>query len=203
MPEEMSLGIPGDRFEREIRLAASLQHPHLVPVLNAGSAGDVVYYVMPYIEGDSLAARIARDGALPLDDAIRILRDVLDALAYAHARGVVHRDIKPDNILLSGRHALVTDFGVAKAVTAAAAGGGGTTLTSTGMALGTPAYMAPEQAAADPRVDARADPAGDAGGPGRDDARSGGPLPAGHPRRSVGARHAGAREDPRRPSAVG
>ena len=157
LPEEMSLGIPGDRFEREIRLAASLQHPHLVPVLNAGSAGDVVYYVMPYIEGDSLAARIARDGALPLDDVIRILRDVLDALAYAHARGVVHRDIKPDNILLSGRHALVTDFGVAKAVTAAAAGGGGTTLTSTGMALGTPAYMAPEQAAADPRVDARAD----------------------------------------------
>ena len=157
LPEEMSLGIPADRFEREIRLAASLQHPHLVPVLNAGSAGDVVYYVMPYIEGDSLAARIGRDGALPLDDVIRILRDVLDALAYAHARGVVHRDIKPDNILLSGRHALVTDFGVAKAVTAAAEGAGGTTLTSTGMALGTPAYMAPEQAAADPRVDHRAD----------------------------------------------
>ena len=157
LPAEMSLGIPADRFEREIRLAASLQHPHLVPVLNAGAAGDVVYYVMPYIEGDSLAARIGRDGALPLDDVIRILRDVLDALAYAHARGVVHRDIKPDNILLSGRHALVTDFGVAKAVTAAVEGAGGTTLTSTGMALGTPAYMAPEQAAADPRVDARAD----------------------------------------------
>ncbi len=157
LPAEMSLGIPADRFEREIRLAASLQHPHLVPVLNAGAAGDVVYYVMPYIEGDSLAARIARDGALPLDDVIRILRDVLDALAYAHERGVVHRDIKPDNILLSGRHALVTDFGVAKAVSAAVEGASGTTLTSTGLALGTPAYMAPEQAAADPRVDYRAD----------------------------------------------
>ena len=157
LPAEMSLGIPADRFEREVRVAASLQHPHLVPVLNAGAAGDVVYYVMPWIEGDSLAARIARDGALPLDDVIRILRDVLDALAYAHARGVVHRDIKPDNILLSGRHALVTDFGVAKAVSAAVEGLGGTTLTSTGMALGTPAYMAPEQAAADPRVDHRAD----------------------------------------------
>ncbi len=157
LPAEMSLGIPADRFEREVRVAASLQHPHLVPVLNAGAAGDVVYYVMPWIEGDSLAARIARDGALPLDDVIRVLRDVLDALAYAHARGVVHRDIKPDNILLSGRHALVTDFGVAKAVKAASEESGGTTLTSTGMALGTPAYMAPEQAAADPRVDQRAD----------------------------------------------
>ena len=157
LPAEMSLGIPADRFEREVRVAASLQHPHLVPVLNAGAAGDVVYYVMPYIEGDSLAARIARDGALPLDDVLRILHDLLDALAYAHERGVVHRDIKPDNILLSGRHALVTDFGVAKAVSAAVEGVGGTTLTSTGMALGTPAYMAPEQAAADPRVDQRAD----------------------------------------------
>ena len=157
LPDEMSLGIPADRFEREIRMTASLQHPHLVPVLNAGAAGPHVYYVMPWIEGESLAGRIARDGALPLDDVTRILRDVLDALSYAHARGLVHRDIKPDNILLSGRHAMVTDFGVAKAVTAAAEDTRATTLTSTGMALGTPAYMAPEQAAADPRVDQRAD----------------------------------------------
>jgi tetratricopeptide (TPR) repeat protein len=159
LPPETSAGIPADRFEREVRLAASLQHPHLVPVLAAGAAEGLVYYVMPYIEGESLAARLAREGALPVGEAVRLLRDVTDALAYAHARGVVHRDVKPDNILLSGRHALVTDFGVAKAVSAAVAEGGGPgpTLTSAGLALGTPAYMAPEQAAADPHLDHRAD----------------------------------------------
>jgi len=160
LPPETSAGVHADRFEREIQMAASLQHPHVVPLLTAGAAGDLLYYVMPFIEGESLGARLAREGALPVHDAVRILRDVTEALAYAHARGLVHRDIKPDNILLSGRHALVTDFGVAKAVTASEEGGGyqpRTALTGTGMALGTPAYMAPEQASADPNVDHRAD----------------------------------------------
>ncbi|MDQ2669503.1 MAG: protein kinase, partial [Gemmatimonadota bacterium] len=157
LPPEASAGIPADRFEREIRLAASLQHPNVVQVLNAGAAGELVYYVMPYIAGESLASRIAREGALPVPDAIRILHQVADALAYAHAQGVVHRDIKPDNILLGGRHALVADFGVAKAVSAAAAGLPRTTLTEAGFTLGTPAYMAPEQATADPQLDHRAD----------------------------------------------
>jgi tetratricopeptide (TPR) repeat protein len=156
LPPETSAGIPADRFEREIRVAGSLQHPHLVPVLSAGGFAGIVYYVMPYIEGDSLAARLARDGALPVDESVRILRDIADALAYAHGRGVVHRDVKPDNILLSGRHAFITDFGVAKAVTDAA-GSGATTLTGAGIALGTPTYMAPEQAAADTALDHRAD----------------------------------------------
>ena len=159
LPPEASAGIPADRFEREIRLAASLQHPNLVPVLNAGSAAGLVYYVMPYINGESLAARIAREGALPVQESARIVQQVADALAYAHGQGVVHRDVKPDNILLSGRHALVTDFGVAKAMSAAAESGGvpRTTLTEAGFTLGTPAYMAPEQATADPLLDHRAD----------------------------------------------
>ena len=159
LPSGATAAVQADRFEREIQVAASLQHPHLVPLLSAGTAGELLYYVMPYIDGESLAARVAREGALPVPDAVRILRDVAEALAYAHARGVVHRDIKPANILLSERHALVTDFGVAKAVTASAVGTGPdrTALTGTGMALGTPAYMAPEQASADPNVDHRAD----------------------------------------------
>ncbi len=160
LPAELAAAIGRDRFEREIQTAASLQHPHIVPLLTAGAAGELLYYVMPYIEGESLAGRLAREGALPVHDAVRILRDVAEALAYAHARGLVHRDIKPDNILLSDRHALVTDFGVAKAVTASAEGQAfqpRTALTGTGMALGTPAYMAPEQASADPNIDHRAD----------------------------------------------
>ncbi|HEU4827983.1 MAG TPA: serine/threonine-protein kinase [Gemmatimonadales bacterium] len=164
LPPETSIGVHADRFEREIQVAASLQHPHIVPLLTAGAtdadsgAGEtpLLYYVMPFIEGESLATRIAREGMLPVGEVSRILRDIVDALAYAHARGVVHRDIKPDNILFAGRHALVADFGVAKAVTASS-GPRQTTLTSHGVALGTPAYMAPEQAAADPNVDHRAD----------------------------------------------
>jgi len=154
LPPEMSAGVSAERFRREIQLAASLQHPHIVPLLTAGSADDLLYYVMPFIAGESLRARLSRQRELPVSETVHILRDVLDALAAAHEHGVVHRDIKPDNVLLSGRHAVVTDFGVAKAVSESAKA---SNLTSMGVALGTPAYMAPEQAAADPNVDHRAD----------------------------------------------
>jgi tetratricopeptide (TPR) repeat protein len=154
LPPEMGAGVNVERFEREIQLAAKLQHPHVVPLLTAGSHGDLLYYVMPYIEGESLRAKLAREGELPVREAVAILKEVLDALAYAHQQGVVHRDIKPDNVLLSGKHAVVTDFGVAKAVSAST---GESSLTSLGVALGTPAYMSPEQAAANPHVDHRAD----------------------------------------------
>jgi len=156
LPPDMAAGVNAERFEREIQLAASLQHPHIVQLLTAGANADLAYYVMPFIEGESLRARLAREGALPMAEVLRILHDVVDALAYSHQHGVVHRDIKPDNVMLSGKHALVTDFGVAKAVSASS-GGGHSSLTSLGIALGTPAYMSPEQAAADPRVDHRAD----------------------------------------------
>jgi TolB-like protein len=154
LPPEMGAAVNVERFEREIQLAARLQHPHIVPLLTAGAAGDLLYYVMPFISGESLRLKLAREGELPILEAVRVLREVVDALAYAHRNGVVHRDIKPDNILLSEGHAVITDFGVAKAVSASS---GGSSLTSLGVALGTPAYMAPEQAAADPHVDHRAD----------------------------------------------
>src|SRR5439155_1050847 len=134
------------------QLAANLQHPHIVPLLTAGSSDDLLYYIMPYIEGESLRAKLAREGELPVPEALRILRDVLDALAYAHRHHVVHRDIKPDNVMLSEGHALVTDFGVAKAV---AESTGKQTLSSMGLARGTPLYMAPEQATADPHTGAQ------------------------------------------------
>jgi eukaryotic-like serine/threonine-protein kinase len=154
LPPEMGAAVNVERFEREIQLAARLQHPHIVPLLTAGASGDLLYYIMPFIAGESLRVRLASQGELPIPEAVRVLREVGDALAYAHANGVVHRDIKPDNVLLSAGHAVVTDFGVAKAVSASSGGGH---LTSLGLALGTPAYMAPEQAAADPHVDHRAD----------------------------------------------
>ena len=153
LPPEMGAGVNAERFEREIRLAARLQHPHIVPLLTAGASGDLLYYIMPFITGESLRAKLAREGELPVAEVARILREVTDALAYAHRNGVVHRDIKPENVLMSEGHAVVTDFGVAKAVSESS----GSSLTSLGVALGTPAYMAPEQAAADPHVDHRAD----------------------------------------------
>src|SRR5688500_278322 len=155
LPPEMGRSMSAERFRREIQLAAKLQHPHIVPLLAAGATPEgMLYYTMPFIEGDSLRRRLTRAGELPIPEALRILRQVVDALAYAHARGVVHRDIKPDNVLIHGNHALVTDFGVSKALSTAT---GPTSLTSLGVALGTPAYMAPEQAAADPNTDHRAD----------------------------------------------
>ena len=153
LPPELAAGLSTDRFHREIHLAASLQHPHIVPLLSAGEAGGLLYYSMPLVEGESLRARLTREGELPVAESVRILRDVADALSYAHRHGVVHRDIKPDNVLLSDSHALVTDFGVAKALDEARQ----SSITGTGLALGTPAYMAPEQAAADPHTDHRAD----------------------------------------------
>ena len=156
LPPELAQAVSIERFHQEIRLAARLQHPHIVALLSAGDADGLLYYTMPFIEGESLRVRIARGGELPVRDALRVLRDVAAALAYAHEHAVVHRDIKPDNVLLSGGEALVTDFGVAKALSASATGGG-SGLTSLGVAIGTPAYMAPEQAAADPLTDHRAD----------------------------------------------
>jgi Tol biopolymer transport system component/tRNA A-37 threonylcarbamoyl transferase component Bud32 len=151
---ELAASLGPDRFLREIQIAAQLQHPHILPLLDSGEVDGFLYYVMPYVDGESLRARLARQGELSVPEAARVLREVADALSYAHERGVVHRDIKPDNVLLSGRHALVTDFGVAKAVSEAT---GRHTLTTAGVALGTPTYMAPEQATADPHTDHRVD----------------------------------------------
>ena len=143
-----------DRFMQEIEIAARLQHPHILGVFDSGSADGFLYYVMPYVEGESLRERLTRQGELPIHEAVRLLSEIADALGHAHSRGVVHRDIKPENVMLSGRHALVMDFGVAKAVNEAS---GKNKLTTLGVALGTPAYMAPEQASADPHLDHRVD----------------------------------------------
>ncbi len=151
---ELTAEVNRGRFRREIQVAAQLQHPHIVTLLSAGEDGELVYYTMPFIEGESLKSALEKNGRLAVADVLRVLYDVVDALAYAHANGVVHRDIKPANILRSGNHALVTDFGVAKALNAAMPS---TAMTSTGMAIGTPAYMAPEQLAGDPTADHRID----------------------------------------------
>ena len=150
---ELAAAIGAERFLREIDIAAKLQHPHVLGLLDSGQADGILYYVMPYVEGESLRNRIARETQLPVDEAVRITMEVSDALSYAHGLGIVHRDIKPENILLSGGHAVVADFGIATALTAA----GGEKLTQTGMALGTPFYMSPEQGAATAKIDGRSD----------------------------------------------
>ena len=142
------------RFKQEMELTAQLQHPHILEVLTAGARNDLLYYVMPYVAGESLRHRLEREGALPVADAVLVLREIADALAFAHAHGIVHRDVKPENILIQGGHAVIMDFGVARALLAAR---GGRRLTDPGTTVGTVGYMAPEQAAGDRDIDARAD----------------------------------------------
>ncbi|MGQ0640565.1 MAG: protein kinase domain-containing protein [Gemmatimonadaceae bacterium] len=156
---ELLSGVSRERFRREVLVSARLQHPNIVPVLNAGEAGGEPYFVMAYVEGEPLSARLEREGKLANAETVRILRDVARALAYAHAQGFVHRDIKPGNVLLTSGSAVVADFGIAKALAAGmhTSGDDHGTLTRVGMSVGTPAYMAPEQAAGDPKADHRAD----------------------------------------------
>ena len=170
LPYELAATVSVERFKREIMLSAALQHPHIVPVLSAGeiveenqAAAKLPYFIMPFVEGESVRTRLAR-GPLSVREAVSILKDVARALVYAHGHGIIHRDIKPDNILLSGGSATVTDFGVAKAITASREGARrestntrSGTITLVGTSIGTPAYMAPEQAAGDPSTDHRAD----------------------------------------------
>ncbi len=151
LARESTAGVSGDRFRREIQVIARLQHPHIVPILSAGVADGALYYVMPFIGGETLRARLAREGPMTVSDAARVLREVLDALAFAHRHGVIHRDVKPENVLIEAGHAIVADFGIAKALRESG------TMTAAGVAMGTPAYMSPEQATADPTADHRAD----------------------------------------------
>ncbi len=157
LPTELAAGINRDRFRREVQLAARLSHPYIVPLLHAGEAGELLWFTMPYIPGESLKSQLAARGPLPIGEVLGLLRGVAEALSYAHAHGVIHRDIKPANILAEGKHARVTDFGVAKALGASLPLAGPAGHTTSGMAIGTPAYMAPEQLAADPSADHRVD----------------------------------------------
>src|SRR5437773_947734 len=154
---ELAAEIGPRRFEREIETAARLSHPHILPVMDSGAAGELLYYVMPYVEGESLRGRLTREKQLPLEDALGITHEVADALSYAHGRGVVHRDIKPENILVQSGHAVVADFGIARAIAAAGADTRTVTMTQAGAMMGTPAYMSPERAAGAPRAAAGVD----------------------------------------------
>ena len=151
--EELAAALGAERFLEEIRVTASLQHPHILPLFDSGSADGLLWYVMPFVEGETLRSRLARERRLPVDDALQLAREMADALEYAHRHGIVHRDVKPENVLLQGGHAVVADFGIALALEQA----GGARLTRTGITLGTPSYMAPEQAAGDRPIDARTD----------------------------------------------
>src|SRR5687768_18588956 len=150
---DLAAALGGERFLTEIKTTAKLQHPHILPLLDSGTADTLLYYVMPFVRGERLRDRRERERQLPLDDALRIAREVADALGAAHGLGIIHRDIKPENILLQGGHALVADFGIALAVQQA----GGQRMTQTGLSLGTPQYMSPEQAMGERSVDARSD----------------------------------------------
>jgi len=150
---DLAASLGAERFLAEIRVTANLQHPNLVPLFDSGEADGLLFYVMPFVEGESLRDRLTREGQLPIDEALQLAREIAGALAHAHKLGIVHRDVKPENVLLGGEHALVMDFGIARAVTAA----GGNRITEVGVTLGTPAYMSPEQAMAELELDGRSD----------------------------------------------
>ena len=157
---QIAATLGAERFQREIRLAARLQHPHILSVFDSGAVrakdgrADILWYTMPFIDGESLRERLNRERQLPLEDALRITREAADALEHAHRAGIIHRDIKPENILLHGGHAMVADFGIALAASRTE---GGSRMTETGMSLGTPFYMAPEQAMGEREITAKAD----------------------------------------------
>ena len=154
LPPALSAGLSAERFRREIRLLAALTHPNIVPILSAGERDGLLFYIMPYITAESLRARLIREPTLALPDALNVAIEIAEALDYAHRQGIVHRDIKPENILLADNHAIISDFGIARAISRA---GEGERLTATGMSVGTPGYMSPEQAAGELDVDGRAD----------------------------------------------
>ncbi|MDH3457275.1 MAG: serine/threonine protein kinase, partial [Gemmatimonadota bacterium] len=150
---ELAASIGPERFLREIHVTAKLSHPHILPLYDSGDAEGLLFYVMPFVEGESLGDMLEREKQLSIDDAIRITKEVAGALGHAHSYGLIHRDVKPDNVMMSGTHAIVADFGIAKALSDA----GGTGVTQTGTSIGTPAYMSPEQAAGLSDLDGRSD----------------------------------------------